>query len=58
MEPKITISMTEEEWEQILNAVNCFEDEGPTGEGWKSDKFLSASDKFIALYEAALGILP
>lgn len=38
-----TITLSADQWEAILEAVECHCDEGPPGEGWKSSKLSAAS---------------
>jgi hypothetical protein len=38
-----TITLTADQWDVILDAVECHCDEGPPGEGWKSSKLSAAS---------------
>jgi len=38
-----TITLPADQWEAILDAVVCHWDEGPPGEGWKSDRLSAAS---------------
>jgi hypothetical protein len=38
-----TITLLADQWDVILEAVECHCDEGPPGEGWKSSKLSAAS---------------
>lgn len=42
MSKKITITLTEDQWELISDAADSCEDEGPRGEGWQSPELSSA----------------
>ena len=37
-----TISLTLEQWERITDSIELTQDDGPVGEGWKSDELSAA----------------
>lgn len=44
---KKTVTLSLEDWEAIVDAIQSTQDEGPVGYGWKSDKLRSAESALI-----------
>jgi hypothetical protein len=48
-----TITLSVEDWETIVDAIQMTRDEGPDGEGWKSDELKQAESAMNCALDAA-----
>lgn len=48
-----TITLSLETWEAIVDAIQMTQDEGPEGEGWKSDELSRAESSLNCALDAA-----
>jgi len=53
-----TITLSADQWDVILDAVECYCDEGPPGEGWKSARLSAAATALISALDRFKPELP
>jgi hypothetical protein len=51
---QVTLSLTRAEAEMLSQTISCYWDEGPSNEGWQSDRMSRLAAKIADAVESAL----